>query len=155
MIQSALITGVTFAFARSMTTLSPIVFLTTPGMKIMTSQILAEVDSGRFGNAFAYCTVLIAIVLSLILLFNVIIRRWSSVAAPTSVESTGTIGLTALADFTADEPTGRITLNGLTKRYPGAPTTSPPSTTSTSTSVRASSSPCWDPRAVARPRPSG
>ncbi|GAA1638586.1 ABC transporter permease [Microbacterium flavum] len=75
LIQSALITGVTFAFARSMTTLSPIVFLTTPGMKIMTSQILAEVDSGRFGNAFAYCTVLIAIVLSLILLFNVIIRK--------------------------------------------------------------------------------
>ncbi|GAA1638578.1 ABC transporter ATP-binding protein [Microbacterium flavum] len=41
-------------------------------------------------------------------------------AAPTSVESTGTIGLTALADFTADEPTGRITLNGLTKRYSGS-----------------------------------
>jgi iron(III) transport system permease protein len=75
LIQSALITGVTFAFARSMTTLSPIVFLTTPGIKIMTSQILAEVDSGRFGNAFAYCTVLIGIVLCLILLVNVIIRK--------------------------------------------------------------------------------
>jgi len=75
LIQTALISGVTFAFARSMTTLSPIVFLTTPGTKIMTSQILAEVESGRFGNAFAYCTVLIAIVLCLILLFNVIIRK--------------------------------------------------------------------------------
>lgn len=75
LIQSALITGVTFAFARSMTTLSPIVFLTTPGTKIMTSQILAEVDSGRFGNAFAYCTVLIMIVLALIFIFNVIIRK--------------------------------------------------------------------------------
>lgn len=75
LIQSALITGVTFAFARSMTTLSPIIFLTTPGIKIMTSQILAEVDSGRFGNAFAYCTVLIGIVLCLILLVNVLIRK--------------------------------------------------------------------------------
>lgn len=75
LIQSALLTGLTFAFARSMTTLSPIVFLTTPEIKIMTSQILAEVDSGRFGNAFAYCTVLIAIVLTLIFIINVIVRK--------------------------------------------------------------------------------
>jgi len=75
LIQAALVTGVTFAFARSMTTLSPIIFLTTPGTKIMTSQILAEVDSGRFGNAFAYCTVLIAIVLVVILLINILIRK--------------------------------------------------------------------------------
>jgi len=75
LIQSALVSGLTFAFARSMTTLSPIVFLTTPGIKIMTSQILAEVDSGRFGNAFAYCTVLIAIVLSLILVINLLVRK--------------------------------------------------------------------------------
>jgi len=75
LIQSALVSGLTFAFARSMTTLSPIVFLTTPGLKIMTSQILAEVDSGRFGNAFAYCTVLIVIVLSLILLINLLVRK--------------------------------------------------------------------------------
>ena len=75
LIQSALLTGLTFAFARSMTTLSPIVFLTTPGIKIMTSQILAEVDSGRFGNAFAYCTVLILIVLTLILIINFLVRK--------------------------------------------------------------------------------
>lgn len=75
LIQSALLSGLTFAFARSMTTLSPIVFLTTPGIKIMTSQILAEVDSGRFGNAFAYCTVLIGIVLALILIINFLIRK--------------------------------------------------------------------------------
>ncbi|QPZ38753.1 ABC transporter permease [Paramicrobacterium chengjingii] len=75
LIQSALLTGLTFAFARSMTTLSPIIFLTTPGIKIMTSQILAEVDSGRFGNAFAYCTVLIGIVLVVILLLNILIRK--------------------------------------------------------------------------------
>ncbi|MBF4600602.1 iron ABC transporter permease [Frigoribacterium sp. VKM Ac-1396] len=75
LIQSALVSGLTFAFARSMTTLSPIVFLTTPGIKIMTSQILAEVDSGRFGNAFAYCTVLMIIVLSLILVINLLVRK--------------------------------------------------------------------------------
>ena len=41
-------------------------------------------------------------------------------AAPTSAESTGTIGLNDLAEFRADEPTGRITLASLTKRYAGA-----------------------------------
>ncbi|WP_051158790.1 iron ABC transporter permease [Tsukamurella sp. 1534] len=75
LIQPALLTGLTFAFARSMTTLSPIVFLTTPGLKIMTAQILAEVDAGRFGNAFAYCTVLVIIVLCLILTINFLVRK--------------------------------------------------------------------------------
>ena len=66
LIAPSIVAGLTFAVARSMTTLSPIVFLTTPDIKIMTSQILAEVDAGRFGNAFAYCVVLMAIVLTLI-----------------------------------------------------------------------------------------
>jgi iron(III) transport system permease protein len=70
LIRPALLAGLTYAFARSMTTLSPVVFITTPGTKIMTSQILNEVDAGRFGNAFAYCTLLICIVLAVIGLLN-------------------------------------------------------------------------------------
>lgn len=70
LIRPALLSGLTYAFARSMTTLSPIVFITTPQTKIMTSQILAEVDAGRFGNAFAYCSILIVIVLAVIGLLN-------------------------------------------------------------------------------------
>ena len=70
LIRPALLSGLTYAFARSMTTLSPIVFITTPQTKIMTSQILAEVDAGRFGNAFAYCAILIVIVLGFIGLLN-------------------------------------------------------------------------------------
>ena len=38
------------------------------------AQILSEVDSGRFGNAFAYCTILIAIVLGVIGAMNFLIR---------------------------------------------------------------------------------
>lgn len=74
LIRPALLSGLTYAFARAMTTLSPIIFITTPQTKIMTSQILSEVDSGRFGNAFAYCTVLIVIVLSVIGLMNLAVR---------------------------------------------------------------------------------
>ncbi|HBX80239.1 MAG TPA: iron transporter permease, partial [Propionibacteriaceae bacterium] len=74
LIRPALLSGLTYAFARAMTTLSPIIFITTPHTKIMTSQILSEVDAGRFGNAFAYCTVLITIVLAVIGLMNLLIR---------------------------------------------------------------------------------
>ncbi len=63
LIRPAFLAGLIFAFARSMTTISAIVFLTTPQTKIMTQQILNEVENGRYGNAFAYCTLLIVIVL--------------------------------------------------------------------------------------------
>ncbi|MEV1132358.1 iron ABC transporter permease [Agromyces sp. NPDC049794] len=75
LVRPALFAGLTYAFARSMTTLSPIIFLTTPQTKIMTSQILSEVDAGRFGNAFAYCTILIVIVMGVIGILNLLIRE--------------------------------------------------------------------------------
>lgn len=74
LIKPALLSGLTYAFARSMTTLSPIIFITTPQTKIMTSQILSEVDAGRFGNAFAFCTILIIIVMTVIGLLNLAAR---------------------------------------------------------------------------------
>lgn len=80
LIRPAFIAGLTYAFARSMTTLSPIVFITTPHTKIMTSQILAEVDAGRFGNAFAFCTILIIIVMTVIGLTNLLVRDKSITA---------------------------------------------------------------------------
>ncbi len=63
LIRPAFLAGLIYAFARSMTTISAIIFLTTPQTKIMTQQILNEVENGRYGNAFAYCTLLIIIVL--------------------------------------------------------------------------------------------
>lgn len=77
LIRPAFIAGLTYAFARSMTTLSPIIFITTPHTKIMTSQILSEVDAGRFGNAFAFCTILIVIVMAVIGLMNLLVRDTS------------------------------------------------------------------------------
>lgn len=63
LIRPAFLAGLIYAFARSMTTISAIVFLTTPQTRIMTQQILNETEQGRYGNAFAYCVILIAIVL--------------------------------------------------------------------------------------------
>jgi iron(III) transport system permease protein len=63
LIRPALLTGLSYSFARCMTSVSTIVLLVTPETKIITPQILGAADSGRYGVAFAYCTVLIAIVL--------------------------------------------------------------------------------------------
>ena len=81
LIRPAFLSGLTYSFARSMTTLSPIIFITTPQTRIMTSQIFAEVDAGRFGHAFAYCTILIIIVMAIIGLLNLVVRDRSSIAA--------------------------------------------------------------------------
>ena len=63
LIRPAIVTAVTYTLTKSMTTITAIIFITTPQTKVITSQILDEVDAGRFGNAFAYCTILIALVL--------------------------------------------------------------------------------------------
>ncbi|MDR1808725.1 MAG: iron ABC transporter permease [Propionibacteriaceae bacterium] len=80
LIRPAFLSGLSYSFARSMTTLSPIIFITTPKTKIMTSQIFAEVDAGRFGHAFAYCTILIIIVMAVIGLINLVVRDRSPMA---------------------------------------------------------------------------
>ncbi|MBK8020977.1 MAG: iron ABC transporter permease [Chloroflexi bacterium] len=78
LIRPAFLSGLMYAFARSMTTISAIVFLTTPQTKIMTAQILNEVENGRFGNAFAYCVILILIVLISIGILTVLVGGSSS-----------------------------------------------------------------------------
>ena len=73
LIRPAFLTGLIYSFARSMTAISAIIFLTTPQTRIMTQQILNETNAARFGNAFAYCVILIVIVcLAIGLLYAVI-----------------------------------------------------------------------------------
>ncbi len=74
LIKGAFLAGLMFAFARSMTTLSPIIFIATPETPIITQKILAEADSGRYGPAFALCTLLIVIVLSVMGAINLAVR---------------------------------------------------------------------------------
>jgi len=73
LIRPAFLAGLIYAFARSMTTISAIIFLTTPQTKIMTQQILNEVENGRYGNAFAYCVILITIVMVAVVILYAII----------------------------------------------------------------------------------
>lgn len=74
LIAPAIVTGMTFAITRAMTNVTAIIFLTTPSSQVMTVQILDEVDAGRFGNAFAYCALLIALVLVVLGITNLVVR---------------------------------------------------------------------------------
>ncbi|MFI7604242.1 ABC transporter permease [Micromonospora sp. NPDC049366] len=73
LIRPALLTGLSYSFARSMTSVSTIVLLVTPETKIITSQVMSAASTGRYGVAFAYCTVLTAIVLAGFLVIRLII----------------------------------------------------------------------------------
>ena len=73
LIRPAFLTGLIYSFARSITSLSAIIFLVTPRWRIMTTQILNEAETGRFGNAAAYCVVLIVIVVTSISLMYAVV----------------------------------------------------------------------------------
>lgn len=91
LIRPAFLTGLIYSFARSMTAISAVIFLTTPSTRIMTQQILNETNSARFGNAFAYSVILIVIVCTAIGLLYAIIgssTRADRPADPTVVPTT-------------------------------------------------------------------
>jgi iron(III) transport system permease protein len=67
-----------------MTSISAIIFLTTPRTRIMTAQILNEVQNARYGNAFAYCVILILIVLAAIAFMYVTVGSTSGAERPVS-----------------------------------------------------------------------
>jgi len=55
----AVVSSTLFSFARNMTTLSTIALLLTPDWRIMTLQILNEIEAQRLGSGAAYSTILI------------------------------------------------------------------------------------------------
>jgi iron(III) transport system permease protein len=75
LVQGALLAGMIFSFTRNMTTLSTVALLVTPNWRIMTSQILNEIDAQRLGSGAAYSTILIAIVLVTIVVLQRLFGR--------------------------------------------------------------------------------
>ena len=76
LISGAFLSGLMYAFAHSMTTLSPIIFLVTPNTSILTQKILAEADQGRYGNVFALCCLLMVLIMAVGGLINLLVRRF-------------------------------------------------------------------------------
>ena len=75
LILPAFFAGLVFAFARHMTSLSAVVFLTTAQWPILTVWILSEVEQGGMSVAAAYSIILIAIVLAAIGLMSLWLKR--------------------------------------------------------------------------------
>jgi iron(III) transport system permease protein len=75
LILPAFIAGLIFSFARHMTSLSAIIFLSSPKWPILTALILSEVEQGGISLAAAYSMILIFIVLAAIGLMYLIIGR--------------------------------------------------------------------------------
>lgn len=75
LVRRAVLSGAIFSFTRNMTTLSTIALLVTPNWRIMTSQILNEIDAQRLGSGAAYSTILIVIVLATVVLLNGVFGR--------------------------------------------------------------------------------
>ncbi len=73
LIRPAFLAGLIYSFARSMTAISAVIFLTTPKVRIMTAQILNETEGARYGNAFAYSVLLILIVLAAIGILSLLV----------------------------------------------------------------------------------
>jgi len=89
LIRPALLTGLCYSFAKCMTTVSAVVFLVTPETKIITSQILDAANNGRYGVAFAYCTVLIVVVLASFGLIRLILGRSPALSRVATTPSGG------------------------------------------------------------------
>ncbi len=70
MIKPAFFSGLVYAFARSMTLVSTIIFLVSAKYSLLTVTTMSQIDQGRIGVASVYSTILIIIVGSMIALMR-------------------------------------------------------------------------------------
>lgn len=70
MIKPAFFSGLVYAFARSMTLVSTIIFLVSAKYSLLTVTTMSQIDQGRIGVASVYSTLLIVIVGSIIALMK-------------------------------------------------------------------------------------
>ena len=77
MIREAFFSGLMYSVARSMTLVSTVVFLISAKWKLLTPEIMNNIDQGRIGIASAYCTLLIIIVSVFMLIVRLLMRFMS------------------------------------------------------------------------------
>lgn len=79
LIRPAFMTGLMYAFAQAMTSVSAIIFLQTSQISLLTVSIYTETERARYGNAFALCVMLMGIVLAAMLVIHLATSRMRSV----------------------------------------------------------------------------
>jgi iron(III) transport system permease protein len=75
MIKGAFFSGLIYSFARSMTLVSTIIFLISAKWKLLTPTVMNNIDTGRIGIASAYCTILIVIVSTVMIVMQIFISK--------------------------------------------------------------------------------
>ena len=75
MIKPAFFSGLIYAFVRSMTLVSTIIFLVSAKYNLLTVAIMNQIDVGKIGVASAYCTILIVIVAVMILVMKLVLKK--------------------------------------------------------------------------------
>ena len=75
LIKDSFLSGLVTTFVRSITAISAIILLVTPQYLLITTQINEFAEKGKYGEACAYATILIAIVYASIVVKNVVIKH--------------------------------------------------------------------------------
>ena len=75
LIKNAFFSGLIYAFIRSMTSISAVIFLITAKYNLITIAVLDQVESAKFGVASAFSTILILIVYLAIFITNRLLSR--------------------------------------------------------------------------------
>jgi iron(III) transport system permease protein len=70
----AFFSSLIYSFVRSMTAISAAIFLVSARWKLMTVQIMSQVESGRIGSAAAFSLILVAIILLAMAVIKTILR---------------------------------------------------------------------------------
>src|SRR5690625_1783069 len=75
LLRSALFSSAIYAFTRSLTSISAIIFLVSASWNLMTVSILSAVDFGKLGAAAAFCVVLFVIIAIAFTILNVFLKQ--------------------------------------------------------------------------------
>jgi len=78
LLKPALFTSIAYAFTRSLTTLSAIIFLVSANWTLITVTILSQVETQKIGIAAAYCCILIVVVLVILAIMQLLLSSSST-----------------------------------------------------------------------------
>ena len=67
LLRSAIVTSLAYGFVRSVTTVSAVIFLVNAEYQLATTYIVERVGNGAYGEALAYCSALIVLMLAVIM----------------------------------------------------------------------------------------
>lgn len=94
LLRPAILASLVFSFVRAMTAISAVIFLVSANYDMATSFIIGRVENGDFGQAIAYSSVLILVMMAAIFLLQLMVgerrlRRRAGAAAPVPTANTG------------------------------------------------------------------